>query len=118
MDASNVSAVSSIGFSKTVTEAFSDLRIEQGTLSLRAKEIIKMYEELKEKDAEDLEVTTEMQEYCEGREALFDAIREWYKRSGKQIADFPDSRTEGRIKRVHEFFYRIKTNSKFTYLQI
>ena len=77
MDASNVSAVSSIGFSKTVTEAFSDLRIEQGTLSLRAKEIIKMYEELKEKEkeADDLEITTEMQEYCEGREVLFDAVR-------------------------------------------
>ena len=66
MDAANVSTVSSIGFSKTVTEAFADLRNEQAALSTRAKEIVKMYGELKEKDAEDLEVTTEMQEYCEG----------------------------------------------------
>ena len=68
MDAGNVSTMSSIGLSKTVTEAFADLRIEQGTISMRAKEVIKMYEELraKEGDADDLEVTTEMQEYCEG----------------------------------------------------
>ena len=109
-----MSAVSSIGFSKTMTEAFADLRNEQAALSTRAKEIVKMYEELKGKDAEDLEVTTEMQEYCEGREALFDAIREWYKKSGEQIADFQDSRTEGRIKRVHDFFDRIRAMLRVT----
>ena len=83
MDAGNVSSMSSIGLGKTMTEAFSDLRIEQGTISMRAKEMIRLYEELKgkEDDADDLEVTTEMQEYCEGREALFEAIRDWYKRS-------------------------------------
>ena len=39
MDAGNVSTMSSIGLSKTVTEAFADLRIEQGTISMRAKEV-------------------------------------------------------------------------------
>ena len=108
--------MSSIGLGKTMTEAFSDLRIEQGTISMRAKEVIRLFEELKakEEDADDLEVTTEMQEFCEVREALFDAIRDWYKRSGEQIADHPDSRTEDRIRRVHVFFNRIREKLRET----
>ena len=79
--AANVSTVSSVGFGRTLTEAFIDLRNEQRTLSTKSKEIVRLYEELRVKDAEDLEVTTEMQEYCEGREALFDDIKDWYRRS-------------------------------------
>ena len=99
-----------------MTEAFADLRIEQGTISMRAKEVIRMYEELKgkEDEADDLEVTTEMQEYCEGRQALFDAIRDWYRRSGEQIADYPDGRTEDRIRRVHVFFNKIREKLRET----
>ena len=52
MDAGNVSSMSSIGLGKTMTEAFADLRVEQGTISMRAKELIKMYEELKGKEDE------------------------------------------------------------------
>ena len=116
MDAGNVSSMSSIGLGKTMTEAFADLRVEQGTISLRAKELIKLYEELKGKEdqAEDLEITTEMQEYCEGRQALFDAIRDWYRRSGEQIADHPDNRTEDRMRRVHVFFNRIREKLRET----
>ena len=68
--AANDSTVSSIGFGRTLTEAFIDLRNEQLVLSIRTKEIAKLYGELKDKDAEDLEVSTAMQDYCEGREAL------------------------------------------------
>ena len=42
--------MSSIGLGKTMTEAFSDLKVEQGTISVRAKEVIRTYEELKAKE--------------------------------------------------------------------
>ena len=115
MDAGNVSSMSSIGLGKTMTEAFADLRVEQGTISTRAKELIKMYEELKgREDEDDLEVTTEMQEYCEGRQALFDSIRDWYKRSGEHVADHQDNRTEDRIRRIHVFFNKIREKLRET----
>ena len=112
--AANVLTVPSIGFGRTLTAAFIELRNEQFVLATRAKEITKLYEELKDKDAEDLEVTTEMQDYCEGREALFDDIRDWYRRSGERIADCPDQRTEIRIKRVHDYFERIRRQLRET----
>ena len=104
----NVSTASSIGFGRTMTEAFVELKNEQSALATRAKGIVRAYEELKDKDAEDLEVATEMQDYCDCREALLDDIRSWYRRSGEKIADHPDQRTEVRIKRVHDFFERIR----------
>ena len=113
--ADNDSTVSSIGFGRTLTEAFIDLRNEQRVLSTKAKEIVKSYKELKGKDPEDLEVTTEMQEYCEGREAFFDDIKDWYRRSGEQLADFPDHRTEVRIERVHDFLERVKGQLRETH---
>ena len=104
----NDSTTSSIGFGRTLTEAFIGLRNEQLVLSSQTKEVVRMYEGLKGEDSEDLEVSTAMQEYCEVREALLDDIRSWYKRSGERIADHPDQRTEVRIKRVHDFFERIR----------
>ena len=99
---------SSIGFGRTLREAFIDLRNEQLALLAQAKEVVRVYEGLKGQDSEDLEVSTAMQEYCEVREALLDDIRSWYKRSGEKIADHPNQRTEVRIKRVHDFFERIR----------
>ena len=114
--AANVSMNSSMGFGRTLTEAFIGLRNEQSMLSTRTKGIANLYEELKDKDAEDLEVITDMQDYCQGREALMDDIRSWYRRSGEQIADHPDQRTEVRIKRVHVFFERIRGHLRETRL--
>ena len=54
---------SSIGFEKTKTEAFEDLRAEQISLSTRIKEMVRLFNDLKDKEIEDedLDVTATMQ---------------------------------------------------------
>ena len=90
---------SSIGFEKTCTEAFDDLKAEQRMISTKVVEIGKLYKELKgkveegEADGEELDASlrTELSLYSEAREDLVDAIMRWYERSGRAIVTNVDS---------------------------
>ena len=56
--ASSFLAYSSIGFEKTRTEAFDDLKAEQLTLSTKVDEIVQQYDDLKDRIEDDKTVNT------------------------------------------------------------
>ena len=96
---------SSIGFDKTKTEAFEDLRAEQSSLLTRIKEMVRLFNDLKDKeiDDDDLGVTATLQAFTESREELIDSLIGWYQKSGRQIVENVDIRSKRRVERVHNF---------------
>jgi len=117
-EASSVLGYSSIGFEKTCTEAFDDLKAEQRTISTKVVEIVKLYKELKGKVEEgeelDASLRTELSLYSDAREDLVDSIMGWYERSGRAIAMNVDSLSKRHVGRVHDFVENMKRDLRKT----
>ena len=105
-------AYSSIGFEKTCTEAFDDLKAEQISLSTRVDGIVGLFYDLRAKidGGQELNASlrTSLSQYSEAREDLVDAIMIWYEKSGITIAENVDPRSKRRVKRVHDFVENMK----------
>ena len=121
-EASSLLGYSSIGFEKTCTEAFDDLKAEQRAISTKVVEIGKLYRELKgkveegEAEGEELDASlrTELSLYSEAREDLVDTIMGWYEKSGRTIATNVDSMSKRRVGRVHDFVESMKRDLRKT----
>ena len=107
---------SSIGFEKTRTEAFEDLRAEQASLTTRIGEMVRLFNDLKDKDfeGEELNASSTLQAFTESREELIDSLIGWYQKSGRQIAENVDVRSKQRVKRVHDFLEGAKRQIRRT----
>ena len=55
LNLTGASAIEASCFNATTEEAYDDLRATKTAATTKIKEIVKMYEELKDKDAEDIE---------------------------------------------------------------
>ena len=117
-EAASFLAYSSIGFEKTCTEAFDDLKAEQISLSTRVDGIVSLYNELRAKLEGGLPLNaslrTSLSQYTEAREDLIDSISTWYEKSGLAIVANVDLRSKRRVKRVHDFVENMKRELRKT----
>ena len=103
---------SAIGFGRSMTEAFDELRTEQDRIVKCLKATVRTFRKLKSKDREeeeeeedefkDLSESIATSRYCEDRERLLDSLRQWTFDSAFQIGDnFVDAEKDAeRIKRI------------------
>ena len=117
-DVSSFLTYSSIGFEKTCTEAFDDLKAEQTSIGTRVTEIVKLYRELNVKVMKgqelDASLRTSMFQYTEAREDVIYALKSWYEKGGRAIAANVDSMAKRRVKRVHDFVESMKRDLRKT----
>ena len=112
---------SAIGFGKSLTEAFSDLRAEQDRIVNCLKATVRTFRRLKAKEGEededdedeefkDLSDSVATSRYCEDRERLLDSLRQWVFDSAYQIGEnFVDSGKDAeRIQRILDFVNKAK----------
>ena len=114
--ADSFNSYSGIGFQTTLTPAFEDLKAEQASFSTRIQELVKLFNDLKDKpvDADDLDLTTTLQAFTESREDFMDSLRRWYARSGEAIVNHIDANSKRRVKRVHDFLEGVKRKLRTT----
>ena len=115
---------SAIGFGRSMTEAFDELRTEQDRIVKCLKATIRTFRKLKTKGEEeeededefkDLSESIETSRYCEDRERLMDSLRQWTFDSAFQISEnFVDAEKDAeRIQRILDF-----VKNSFPYLEL
>ena len=115
---------SAIGFGRSMTEAFDELRTEQDRIVKCLKATIRTFRKLKTKGEEeeeedefrDLSESIETSRYCEDRERLMDSLRQWTFDSAFQISEnFMDAEKDAeRIQRILDFVNKSKTMLRLT----
>ena len=117
---------SAIGFGKSMTEAFDELRTEQDRIVACLKSTIRTFRELKKKDGQeeegeedefkDLSESIATSRYCEDRERIMDSLRQWTFDAAYQISDnYVDAEKDAdRIQRILDFINKAKTMLRLT----
>ena len=118
---------SAIGFGKSMTEAFDELRTEQDRIVACLKSTIRTFRELKKKEDQeeeeededefkDLSDSIATSRYCEDRERIMDSLRQWTFDAAYQISDnYVDAEKDAdRIQRILDFVNKAKTMLRLT----
>ena len=116
---------SAIGFGRSMTEAFDELRTEQDRIVKCLKATVRTYRKLKTRGEEEEEEEDEFKDlsesiattrYCEDRERLMDSLRQWTFDSAFQIGEnFVDAEKDAeRIQRILDFVNSAKTMLRAT----
>ena len=116
---------SAIGFGRSMTEAFDELRTEQDRIVKCLKATVRTFRKLKTRGEEEEEEEDEFKDlsesiatsrYCEDRERLMDSLRQWTFDSAFQIGDnFVDAEKDAeRIQRILDFVNSAKTMLRAT----
>ena len=112
LNLSNASAMEASCFNATTEEAYDDLRAMKTAITTKAKEVVKIYRELKDipddDEDENVDATLRKIEYNSARGEAMEALRNWYVKTGEVIRMKPGTKPAIKIVGAHAFMKVIK----------